>query len=252
MKINPDEIELTEREERVAIQSALLGKKAFIRNIQFKHRIAQRPSFQKYTSDQLWSYFKKLVGEHFEMTKYNQHHIDALCYYFAGEKEFEKMGGDFSLQKGICLQGPYGCGKSTILSAFQTNQHMSYRIVSVLDIDDHYEKGGIQAIEQYYGHSSLPAEATTMFGQQEGGWLFDDVGQEEGVKAHFANRVNVVDTIFKRRYTKHIPYNRTHMTTNFNAKELSQLYPFMASSGRFSEMFNFLPFDKDAPNYRKK
>jgi len=249
--VDPETVELTEEEKADALRNATEKKRAKIREYQYKIRISQDPVTKQYTADEYWIMFQKIVGPDFKIDKWNEKIINALCFYFSKDTEFESLKEGFSLRKGLLLYGPYGCGKSSIMAAFRVNQNMSYQCQSVLRIEDEYTRNGVESLERYYKYSDLPAEATAMFRQKWGGFCFDDIGQEEMDKAHYANRVNVVSEILKRRYYVDIPFNYTHATTNADSAEMSTRYPFLKNSGRLKEMFNFIRFSPDAPNRRK-
>lgn len=248
---DPDTVELTEEEVQDAIRIATDQKRAKIREYQYKLKLAQEPKSKEYSADEYWQMFVSNVGKDFEIDKWNKNIISALCLYFAKDPEFETLKEGFSLRKGCLIYGPFGCGKSSIMAAFRVNQNMSYQCHSVLRIEDEYQRNGVEALERFYKYSDLPAEATAIFRHKWGGYCFDDIGQEETEKAHYANRINVVSEILKRRYYLDIPFNYTHATTNADSEEMGTRYPFLKNSGRLKEMFNFIKFHENAPNRRK-
>ncbi|HNS13644.1 MAG TPA: hypothetical protein PKM97_13620 [Bacteroidia bacterium] len=249
--VNPETVQLTQQEQHQALKEALRKKRTAIRDYQYRQKLLAEPEVKKFTTDEYWQMFQKNMPAGFEITKFNQRIIEALCMWSAEDPEFERLKEGFSLRKGNLLYGPYGCGKSTIMRLFQINQNASYRCVSILNIDDEYQRGGVQALEKYYGFSDLGHEATAWFRQMRGGYCFDDIGQEKLVVNHYQNQVNVVSEILTRRYYSDASYRHTHGTTNADAEELGIRYPFLKASMRLSEMFNFIKFHPDAPNYRK-
>lgn len=252
--VDIDSVELTYDEKNEALRRALEKKKAKIRSAKYLMELRENPQPKKYTSDDYWKIFQKRVLElepSFEINEWNKHIISALCSYFANEEDFDGLKDGFSRKKGIMLYGPYGCGKSTIMKAFMVNQLMSYQCTSVLHLDSLYAQHGEQVVMEFSSYSDIPAQSTFLFHQKHGGYCFDDLGQEEDKKGHYSNKINVIGQILKRRYTSDIPGYYTHITTNADAEEMGKMYPFLKSSGRLREMFNFLRFHPDAPNYRK-
>ena len=249
-----ESVELTYDEKNEVLRKALEKKKARIRYNKYMLELKENPKPKKYSSDDYWKIFQKRVLElepEFQINKWNERIISALCSYFADDEDFDVLKEGFSRKKGIMLYGPYGCGKSTIMKAFRINQLMSYQCTSVLHLDSLFAQHGEKVVMEFIGYSDIPAQGTFLFHQKMGGYCFDDLGQEEDKKAHFSNKINVIGQILKRRYSSDMPGYCTHITTNADSNELGQMYPFLKSSGRLREMFNVLRFKPDAPNYRK-
>jgi len=253
--VDPETVTLTDDERESVIQEALKEalrkKRTAVKDYQYRLKVMTEPQSKRFSTDQYWQMFQQKMPAGFEITLYNKRIIEALCMWSAEDPDFENLKEGFSLRKGLLLYGPYGCGKSTIMKLFQINQNASYRCISILKIDDEYQQGGSQALEKYYGYSDLGVESTSWFRQMKGGFCFDDIGQEKMIVNHYSNQSNVVNDILTRRYYSDASYRYTHGTTNADAEELGMRYPFLKTSMRLSEMFNFIKFHPEAPNYRK-
>jgi DNA replication protein DnaC len=168
-----------------------------------------------------------------------------LCFYFTSDKRFEEAG--YSLQKGICLGGRIGCGKSTLMRVFTINQRLSYNFVECLKVADEYQQDGIKAMDKYFDNSENTF-IKIRTGNAEVGYCFDDLGTED-YKKNYGNEVNVLAAILTRRYSK-VDKHSTHLTTNLTADQIGEYYGPRVRS-RMREMFNVIDFPADAIDLRK-
>lgn len=168
-----------------------------------------------------------------------------LCFYFTSDKRFEEAG--YNLKKGLCIGGPIGCGKSTLMRVFTINQRLSYNFKECLKIADEYQQDGIEALEKYFNNEENPL-IKIKTGNAEVGYCFDDLGTEDH-KKNFGNEVNVMAAILTRRHSKS-PMHSTHITTNLTADQIEQYYGQRVRS-RMREMFNVIDFPADAIDLRK-
>lgn len=182
----------------------------------------------------------------FEIDKHNMKTFEALSYYFTNDPEFEKMDSEWKLNKGICLFGNVGLGKSLIMNLFSRNKRQCFRMVSCLDIAAEYvnqdkEIGGEQAIEKFSTLFPETFHDKRVFYQRHSGLCLDDLGTE-GVKVNFGNRLNVLEKVLLTRYShKHVyGFENTHVTTNLTEDEIASMYGTRVLS-RFREMFNVIP-----------
>jgi hypothetical protein len=68
-------------------------------------------------------------------------------------------------------------------------------------------------------------------------------------RKHYGDKVNALTEILLNRYDT-IPFNKTPITTNLNAKKIEFLYGAGVRS-RLREMLNLVNFDRNAPDRRK-
>lgn len=247
-------IKLTEDEKILALKEALHKKKGRLRNLQYQAQLRKGRQEKKFTSDEYWQRYQDLGKEKFKdkfhLTDEESKIIDALCYYFARESKFEKIRPGYSLRKGLCLFGPVGCRKTTIMRFFQLNQVASYRVVGVRDIVEEYmdKDNSVKTIKKYTGYSELGAESHSLFNQRFGGWCFDDLGTED-IKINYGNVANVMQHILLNRYDSQQPLYNTHITTNAGADQIKDLYGERLAS-RMREMFNIIEFPQTAKDTR--
>lgn len=161
----------------------------------------------------------------------------ALCYYFANDIEFESMGDGFSLNKGICLMGNIGTGKTSLMRMFERNKKQSYTVISCRKVAGDYAENGHDALDIYSELRNNYTNEIRYFLQPHLGFCFDDLGTEE-IKKNFGNQVNVMEEIILNRYdNKHYGFQFTHLTTNLTADQIESIYGSRVRS-RMREMFN--------------
>jgi predicted ATPase len=185
---------------------------------------------------------KDLYGDHFRVHESDREIIQQLVIYFAKDEEMALQYG-ISFRKGILLNGPVGCGKTTIMSLFRwfLPKEQRYVVKSCQDVSS-------QFIEQ--GHSIIRKYGRISFEQEyQNNYCFDDLGTEDTIK-HYGNECNVMEKIISLRYDSFISYNiLTHVTTNLTSSEIEEYYGTRIRS-RMREMFNLISFDKTTPDKR--
>jgi hypothetical protein len=188
----------------------------------------------------------------FSVEASNKPIIAALLAYFSkNSTECQKRG--ISLQKGLFLSGPVGCGKTSLMRWFARAQpRPRFLLVSARKVARQFLEDGYAVIDKY-GYQSFRSKHTG-FGRQllydqPLTYCFDDLGLEPEHR-RFGNDCNVMAEIILDRYEQMKQYGMiTHMTTNLNAEELEDHYGPRVRS-RFKEMFNLLSFPMSAPDRR--
>ena len=171
-----------------------------------------------------------------------------LIAYFLKD-EFMCHEYQISLNKGILLSGPVGCGKTTLmhLMKYLNNQNQSiYLIKSCRDISFEFIKEGYDVVHRYTrqsfyknGLNEIPKH-----------YCFDDLGTENNLK-YFGNECNIMAEILLSRYDQFIAKKLiTHLTTNLSAAEIESSYGNRIRS-RMRVMFNLISFDSSVNDKRK-
>ncbi|WP_090632121.1 hypothetical protein [Parapedobacter indicus] len=249
---NYDHIILTDEEKREALRLARKRKHFAIQSKKYWDKVNAPVEYPRFDSEQMYFWFEKSVKtiqSDFKLNEYNRFIISLLSYYFSEDPRFEE-NGQYSLNKGIMLVGPVGCGKTTIMRAFQVNPSNGYAIVSSRRVSEEYTdktEGGNIAIDKY--SNLLAVYPRQNFGQSEIGYCFDDLGTENA-KKHFGNEVDVMGNIILNRYDLPGNKNKTHFTANLAADEIEELYGPRVRS-RLREMCNFIEFSPNSPDYRR-
>ena len=191
---------------------------------------------------QSWHYLQNLGQQKFG-TKFRLHPEDRviiyklLIYFIRDEQTCAQYGID--LEKGILLNGPVGCGKTslmTLMRYFAYPDHQ-YIIKSTRDIASEFNQEGYSIIQKYgKAHQKI--------------YCFDDLGVENNMK-YFGNECNTIAEILLQRYDQQIMEGTiTHATTNLNAQELEELYGNRVRS-RLRSMFNLISFPEVGQDKRK-
>jgi hypothetical protein len=185
---------------------------------------------------------KKMFGSHFQVFQDDHELLLTLLVYAIGDKDSAGKR-NLDLKKGILLNGPIGCGKTSLMTLvnYFFPKGKQYQIKSAREISFEYEKEGYSTIARY-SKFTINKHITSIL-------CFDDLGIEHPQK-YFGNECNVMAEILLSRYdlfvSKGIP---THLTTNLSASELESKYGNRLRS-RMREMFNLVAFDKNSRDKR--
>lgn len=170
--------------------------------------------------------FKKVANEVCPGFVINELNKDILneIYLYANNS------GNLDCEKGICLWGENGTGKTTllrILAEYQRSIGNGFKIINCITLSEIFEVNGYVALEESCRNSGKPIERG-----------FDDLGREQIPTYHFNNVVNIMQYIIHNRYERrHLA--KTHITTNLKIESIEKLYGrYIADRAR--EMFNFI------------
>ena len=172
---------------------------------------------------------KQQYGDKFKLQNSDKEILyKLLIYAIADQEHCDEYGLD--LNKGILLNGPIGCGKTSLMTLLRHfhDPPTQYLIKSTRDIATEYNQEGYPTINKY--------------GKARRIYCFDDLGVENNMK-HYGNECNTIGEILLHRYDL-LTYEGivTHATTNLNADELEKLYGNRVRS-RLRSMFNLIAFD---------
>jgi energy-coupling factor transporter ATP-binding protein EcfA2 len=212
---------------------------------------AIKTSQNPYNYETAFEFLKKIgiknFGEKFTIEVTDKPIITKLIAYFLKDESM-CLQHNISLQKGILLSGPIGCGKTTLmhLMKYFNNQNQSiYELKSCRDIGFEFIKEGYDIINRYSkqsyyrnGNSEKPIH-----------YCFDDLGTENNLK-YYGNECNIMAEILLSRYDQFIAKKLiTHITTNLSASEIEDIYGNRVRS-RMRELFNLVGFEKSIKDKR--
>lgn len=257
MKVSRSEsfkhIELTKEELDEAIYKAKKAKNTRLEREAYLRKLTEPVSYPSFNAEQFFKIIEKkafatIPG--FVMDNETKGIIETLCLYFTSDEGFEMLNEDYSLNKGICLYGNIGVGKTTLMRLFCENQLSSYVVLNCSTIADDYAKNGVNEFDLYEGLYRSNGTIGRVFGHTDLGICFDDLGSES-LSKNFGNERNVMQEILTRRYNNifHLQ-NKTHITTNQTPDELERMYG-LRIRNRMKEMFNVITFSEKSKSKRK-
>lgn len=186
---------------------------------------------------------REQYGQHFKLYDEDKALLrKLLCYFLRDAVVASQLS--ISLDKGILLTGPVGCGKSTLIALMRFFQPIQDRFIlkSCRDVSFEFIKDGYEIIHKYSRNSFYQYEPKA--------YCFDDLGTENNLK-YFGNECNVMAEVLLSRYDLFVSRKLlTHLTTNLSASEIEEQYGNRVRS-RFREMFNLIAFDKKSKDKRK-
>jgi DNA replication protein DnaC len=195
-----------------------------------------------YNFKKSWYYLQEQGKQKFG-TKFHLHPEDRLIiyklliYFIRDEETCAQYGID--LDKGILLNGPVGCGKTSLMTLMRSFAYPDYNYIikSTREIASEFNQDGYSIIQKYgKSHQKI--------------YCFDDLGVENNMK-YYGNECNTIAEILLQRYDQQIMEGTvTHATTNLNAQELEELYGNRVRS-RLRSMFNLISFPEVVQDKRK-
>lgn len=232
-----DSVQLTPEEEKLAIFDARCVKYWNEKKIREENQKRQEreDALKPFTAKELQDYILA-TNPWFKVDEQAKEVFRLLCLYFSNDPQFEAEG--YSLQKGICLCGPVGVGKTELLNIFRKNKRQCFHMVSVFEIEDKLQEHGLEFINSYYYQVPGYGNNKHCFYQPQIAWAFDEVGRES-VQFDFGNKIDAISKIIQYRYFKKVPFSSLHITTNKSPDELEARYS-EAVRSRLREMFNYI------------
>lgn len=236
------EVVLTEEETEEALRVAREQKHYLLRKISYLQALNEPIVPKSYTAEQI----KDFLGKVITIDSYNESIVWLMCLYFSGDERFALEG--FDLNKGICLFGGVGVGKTTLMEKFFQNQRQSFVIKMCRAIEDQFSQDGDIVLREY-GIQRACSINGDHYGHQILGYCFDDLGTEPPSK-YYGKNTDVMAEVILNRYDNRIPYTQTHITTNLSTDEIINRYGSRVAD-RMQQMFNMIAFDSKAKSRRK-
>lgn len=240
-------IELTEEEAREALRKAKDVKAAKIREQEYWKKVMAPKEYPKPDHEELFEIAKRSALQaipNYAFDEHNERILRMLSAYFSGSESVCAKYG-LSLKKGISLNGPTGCGKTTIMTMFRDNPFQSYKVVPCRKVGYDFAEQGFSAIETY---SKNHQKTENLFGHEQYGFCFDDLGGSKEERKRYGDAANPMEEVLLSRYDKG-NFHQTHITTNLTADQVEEMYGPRVRS-RMREMFNMISFDTKAPDRR--
>lgn len=172
-------------------------------------------------------------GVPYEFDDHNKPILRALVSYFTRQEDCP-----IDLNKGICLYGAVGCGKTTImrqLSKFTKDYNLitMFNFVPMDDVYSNSDQKGLGAFAPYKFVSCC----------------FDDIGQRDSEVNNYGTKIDCFKELLKQQYLR---FSRpspslSHYTTNMNydnnlSQEMQQRFG-TRELDRFNEMCTFIHMD---------
>lgn len=182
---------------------------------------------------------RTMFGPHFRIHPADYEIVYKLLIWIVQDQEnCEKHG--LSLQKGILLSGPVGCGKSSLMKivTMLLSKERTFIFKPAREICIEFSKNGYDVIHKY-SRTARIAKAICL----------DDLGVEPPMR-YFGDSINVLGELLLSRYELFVSKGiLTHATTNLNAQEMEEKYGNRVRS-RLREMFNLIAFPDTAMDKR--
>ncbi|WP_188316189.1 ATPase [Chitinophaga agrisoli] len=187
---------------------------------------------------------KEIYGPGYKITSETEPVIlKLLTWFLLDEARAAKEG--ISLNKGILLAGPIGCGKSALMRIFRSlaSEVLPFAMISCDQVSLDFAKHGAVAIEQLTTRSFSVNDRPLAR-------CFENLGHE-GNLSHYGDKTDLMRMILSVRYDLFIKYGMlTHITTNLDPAEIEERYGYRIRSC-MREMFNIIAFPASSPDLRK-
>lgn len=185
----------------------------------------------------------ELYGNQFKILENDHPIVFKLIAYFLKD-ETACFQFNISLNKGILLSGPVGCGKTSLINIMKhlTPIEHKFSVKPCREISFEFIQEGYEIIHKYSKGKLYQSDPKTI--------CFDDLGIENNLK-YFGNECNVMAEILLSRYELFTAKKiQTHITTNLSATEIENQYGNRVRS-RLRELCNLIAFDRNASDKRK-
>lgn len=159
------------------------------------------------------------VAPAFVIDAENKQQLEDLCDYFTQQE------GNLNLQKGICIIGQPGTGKTLLLETFGRlirNLPTAFKITDCPKASTEFSEHGAAQLHQWNGN-----------------WLFDDLGQESKASYFGDKRELMHDVVFEKYNQWRRNGTITHFTSNHGKKYMTDRYGEHFYS-RLSQMCNIV------------
>lgn len=166
----------------------------------------------------------------FEMDKYNEPIIEQLFFFLTRDSQFQ---GD--LNKGILVQGKFGCGKTVIMETFaEIHNHIIKRMG--------IKRPLITFIKSLDLQEKLITQSTTSFVYRP--LIIDEFGREPKTVQDYGNTMRPISELLSLRSDNG---SITHGITNFSFERLvTETYYGAMIGDRLKMMFNLMPMKGDS------
>lgn len=184
----------------------------------------------------------ELYGRHFQIPESDYSILYRLIAYFLKDEATAYQYG-ISLDKGILLAGPVGCGKTSIMNIMKYLTPIGHKfyVKPCREISFEFIQDGYKVLHKYSTGRLEHSDPKII--------CFDDLGIENNLK-YYGNECNVMAEVLLSRYdifiSKRIP---THITTNLSATEIEKHYGLRVRS-RLREQMNLIAYDKTTKDKR--
>ncbi len=172
-----------------------------------------------------------VIKKPLRLTEKQKNAIGHLIYYFLNDPD-----SHFDLRKGVYLYGDVGCGKTSIMKAFQKFASVThikkFKLASTSEISRKIVARSSSEIMMYYSGDEFTQR------RDYPTFCFDDLGLE-GPCTIYGSKINPMEEILFARYEKRL---LTHATSNLKPERIKEKYGKRVFS-RLHEMFNIIYLD---------
>lgn len=189
--------------------------------------------------------FENQEGRKFIVNPYSEAYLYTLAYYFLQMENFFKSSllmkvtnHTSSFNKGLCIIGNTGVGKTALLKAFESVFFKEFHFSTTT----HFRYAGANEMVKEYEKLENPIERDEFYEKYEkGSRFFDDVKAERNASNY--GKVNLFEQIFHSRDAKKA---KTIITSNFNAMHPNN---FDKALDEFGEKYGPRVYDRLFSNY---
>jgi len=183
---------------------------------------------EHFTEMFLSNYYRQNENKPFIFDENNIHQFNALLLYFMNDPEFENLAPGFSLDKQLHLVGDYGCGKTSMMTAFQSNPKQHFQTIYVPSIIEEFKKAKdekkFEVLGLYTEYRNIPYYPGNFFNHKKCGICFDDPGKEIMVNNYGENWNLFREILLRRHNDKKSFHGLTHLVTNANKEQMNERY----------------------------